>query len=298
MLLPAGRTASVRSPATSANLGPGFDCLGLALQMWDQYTATTVEAPGVRVASAGEGADRLPCDATHLVARSLLIGLAHAGVEPEGLQLQCRNAIPHGRGLGSSSAAIVGGLVLARGLLDDPGELNDDRLVELASNIEGHPDNVAAAVLGGATISWLDDEGAGRAVRFGVQDQLAVTVLVPQSQAETEAARGLLPADVPFRDAVFNVSRAALMVHALARDPQHLFTASADRLHQDYRATAYPASLAAVRDLRSKGIAAAISGAGPTVIAFADRTVVPEKPGFESIALAVSGKGAHSQKRA
>ena len=141
--------------------------------------------------------------------------------------------------------------------------------MELASDIEGHPDNVAAAALGGATVAWQDDDGAGRAVSFPVHPSVVVTMLIPQSQTETEAARGLLPPDLPYRDAVFNIGRTALLVHALAADPGLLFTATADRLHQDYRASAYPASLGAVRALRAAGIAAAISGAGPTVIAFA-----------------------------
>lgn len=292
--LAAGASATVATPATSANLGPGFDCLGLALDLWDTYTAVASDEPGVRVRSSGEGADVLPCDATHLVARSLLVGLAEAGVDPVGLDLTCNNAIPHRRGLGSSSAAIVGGLRLAQALVADPRQISDRRLLELANDIEGHPDNVAAAALGGATVAWLDDDGAGRAAGFPVHPDVVVTVLIPASQTETEAARGLLPSEIPYRDAVFNIGRTALLVHALSADPAALFTATADRLHQDYRAGAYPASIAAVRHLRAAGVAAAISGAGPTVIAFAPVEALAglDVSGFALTPLAVSPAGA------
>lgn len=292
--LDAGRTATVLSPATSANLGPGFDCLGLALDLWDEYQATVSSAPGVRVRSVGQGAGALPVDGTHLVARSLLAGLSAAGFEALGLDLVCRNRIPHKRGLGSSSAAIVGGICLARALAGEQ-VLGEDRTVALASAIEGHPDNVAAAALGGATIAWTDDSGEGRAVRMPVHADTVVTVLVPESQTETEAARGLLPAAVPYASAVFNVSRTALMVHALRADPQLLFTATADRLHQDFRAEAYPASLDAVHRLRAAGMAAVISGAGPTVLAFAAAQAVRSVglQGFALHSLGVAGRGAH-----
>jgi homoserine kinase len=292
--LPTGSSAVVRSPATSANLGPGFDCLGLALDLWDEYTAAVTGAPGVRVASTGEGAAALPTDATHLVARALLAGLAAAGCDAAGLELSCRNAIPHRRGLGSSSAAIVGGLALARALVGG-GALDDARLVAIASSLEGHPDNVAAAVLGGATIAWVDEAGAGHAVRSAVHPGLVATVLIPESQTETEAARGMLPAAVPYADAAFNAGRSALLVHALRSDPGLLFAATSDRLHQDYRATAYPASLDAVHRLRSKGHAAVISGAGPTVLVFdaADDLPTDVLSGFTVRQVAVSDVGAH-----
>lgn len=292
--LPTGATAVVRSPATSANLGPGFDCLGLALDLWDEYAATVTDRPGVRVTSTGEGAADLPGDATHLVARSLLAGLSAAGCEAGGLELSCRNTIPHRRGLGSSSAAIVGGLSLARALVGADA-LKSDRLVAIASSLEGHPDNVAAALLGGATIAWVDEDGAGRAVRSSVDPRVAVTVLIPQSQTETEAARGMLPTAVPYPDAVFNAARSALLVHALRADADLLFAATADRLHQDYRATAYPASLDAVHRLRAARHPAVISGAGPTVLVFAAAAALPTDvlTGFTVRQLAVSDAGAH-----
>jgi homoserine kinase len=284
----------VRTPATSANLGPGFDCLGLALDLWDEYQVTVTQQAGVRVASQGEGADALPTDASHLVARSLLAGLAAAGFAAPGLDLHCRNVIPHRRGLGSSSAAIVGGLALARALVGED-LLDARRIVSLASSLEGHPDNVAAAVLGGATIAWVDDSGSGHAVRQPVHPSLALTVLIPQSQTETEAARGLLPPAVPYADAVFNAGRSALLVHAIGTDPSLLFTATADRLHQEYRATAYPASLDAVHRLRAAGLPAVISGAGPTLLVFAaaDRLPADVLAGFAVRETSVSDVGAH-----
>lgn len=292
--VPVGTAAAVRTPATSANLGPGFDCLGLALDVWDEYRVTVTQEVGVRVTSQGEGADALPTDGTHLVARSLLAGLAAADRMVPGLELHCRNTIPHRRGLGSSSAAIVGGLALARALVGEE-VLDEARLVALASSLEGHPDNVAAAVLGGASIAWIDHGGTGHAVRRPVHPALAVTLLIPQSQTETEAARGLLPPAVPYADAVFNVGRSALLVHAIGTDPSLLFTATADRLHQEYRATAYPASLEAVHRLRAAGLPAVISGAGPTVLVFADAHRIPADlgTGFAMRPTAVSGVGAH-----
>ena len=172
------------------------------------------------------------------------------------------------RGLGSSSAAIVGGLALAAALA--PGEgLDLPTVVALATALEGHPDNVAAAALGGMTIAWTDGSGTGRAARSNVHPAVRVTVCIPTEESETEAARGMLPPAVPFADAVFNVARSTLLVHALRDEPWLLLEATGDRLHQDYRRSSYPRSLALVERLRARGIPAAISGAGPSVIAFA-----------------------------
>ena len=289
------RSATVRSPATSANLGPGFDCLGIALDLWDEYAVELGTGPGVTVASTGEGAADLPDDESHLVARALRRGLAAAGVEQVGFRLRCRNRIPHRRGLGSSSAAIVGGLSLAAALAPGPA-LVPAAIVALATELEGHPDNVAAAVLGGATIAWIDETGAGRAVGSQVAPALPATVLVPSSETETEAARGLLPASVPYGDAVFNVSRAALLVHALGHAPDLIFDATEDRLHQQYRHSAYPASLRLVQQLRSAKVASAISGAGPTVLAFAQPADVAglAPVGWNVLPLGITGLGAHT----
>jgi homoserine kinase len=284
-----GETITVRSPATSANLGPGFDCLGLALDLWDEYSVTVTAEPGLRVDSVGEGADGLPRDASHLVARAMLAGLRHSGVKVPGVALHCRNTIPHGRGLGSSSAAIVGGLMLARGLAPQDA-LDDAAVVALANELEGHPDNVAPALLGAITIAWVDAGGVGRAVRAGTVLPVPITVLIPDSRTATEAARGLLPATIPYSSAVFNLGRTAMLLHALTSDPGLLLPATEDRLHQTYRASAYPQSLAAVADLRAQGLPAAISGAGPSVIVF---SALDSYQGFRAQPLAVAEQGAH-----
>lgn len=286
---------AVVSPASSANLGPGFDCVGLAVDITDEYTAQVSPESGVRVASIGEDADSVPDDHTHLVAAACLRGLAHVGVEPAGLDITCHNRIPHGRGLGSSSAAIVGGLALARELLVAGREgLSDDVLLRLADEIEGHPDNVAAAVLGGLTLAWHDD--AVRAVRLSVHPDVRPVVFVPEVRSATSATRGLIPEVIPHIDAAFSAGRAALLVHALTTDPSQLLPATDDRLHQSYRRPAYPESLALVEWLRGEGIAAAISGAGPTVIAFdSSRSGVADLAvaGFRTQAVRVgSGVGA------
>lgn len=287
---------TVHSPASSANLGPGFDALGLALGLWDEYTLTVSELPGVRVHTEGQGAGEVPTDRTHLVARSLLAGLGSVGVtDVPGLNIFCRNRIPHRRGLGSSSAAIVGGLALAQAVLA-PTEtlLLDTELVAEATALEGHPDNVAAAALGGMTIAWLES-GVGRAVSIPVHPAVRSVVFVPDEESATEATRALLPSEVSLADAVFNVGRAALAVHALTTDPRLLSAATADRLHQEARRSAYPKSLALVAELRASGVAAAISGAGPTVIALltdedrAARLAAAEVSGFTPMALPVAG---------
>jgi homoserine kinase len=310
-----GLLVTVRTPATSANLGPGFDSLGLALALYDEVeveaTAAT-EGTGVaegitEVVVEGEGAGAVPQDGRHLVLRAIRAGLAHAGAGRPVLRLRCRNAIPHGRGLGSSASAVVAGLVAARGLLIDPTPLDDATLLRLATAFEGHPDNAAAALLGGFTISWTEsgpghldgdpvrlpvagnlgasDVGAGdpprvRAVRVPVHPDVRVVACVPDRELSTSVARLMLPAEVPHADAAFNAGRAALLVEALARRPDLLPMATADRLHQGQRASAMPDSARLVRALRGVGAAAVVSGAGPTVLVLGEgervRQVVAE----------------------
>ncbi len=268
----------VRVPATSANLGPGFDCFGLALALFDELELTVAQH-GLEVSIEGQGADTLARDESHLVVRSIAAGFAEAGVALPGLRLSCHNAIPQGRGLGSSSAAIVGGLGLARAVLAGGDELLPDAtLLEIATSIEGHPDNVAPALLGGFTIAWTEggdgsdggDQNSpdrGRAIRLEPHPDLIPVVAIPGDQLATQRARELLPASVPLQDAVFTAGRAALLVEAMTHRPDLLFQATADRLHQDYRRFAYPDSFALVLALRARKIPAAISGAGPTVLA-------------------------------
>ena len=256
---------TVEVPATSANLGPGFDCLGLALDLHDTLTGEAVES-GLVVEVEGEGSDSLPRDERHLVVRAMSAAFAAARVELPGLRPRCRNAIPQSRGLGSSSAAIVGGLALARALLvDGAATLPDTELLRLANALEGHPDNVAPALFGGFVIAGQDDEDVW-ADQARISPQVSAVAFVPPDGLSTEAARGLLPAKVQHRAAAANTGRAALLVAALDHAPQRLLRATEDFLHQQYREPAMPDSLALVRALRADGYAAVVSGAGPTVL--------------------------------
>lgn len=287
----------VRVPATSANLGPGFDAVGLALSLHDDAVAR-VGDDGLAIDIAGEGAE-LPRDDTHLVVRSMRAAFDRLGGQPRGIELTCTNRIPHSRGLGSSAAAIIAGLVLARALvLDGERALPEHELLALAGEIEGHPDNVAACLLGGLTLAWTDG-GASRAVRLDCDPAIRPVALVPPFSASTEQARGLLPASVPHADAAFTAGRSALLVAALTGSPEALVAATEDRLHQQYRMPAMPQSAELVAHLRVAGLAAVISGAGPTVLVLArdDREVerlaalTPEE--WECLVLAVDTSGAH-----
>lgn len=256
----------VRVPATSANLGPGFDSLGLALGLHDDVAAE-VTAGGVRVAVTGEGAGELPGDDRHLVVTAMRAVFDVLGAQPAGLALECVNRIPQARGLGSSSAAIVAGVLLARALVTDGAvRLDDAAALRLASELEGHPDNVAPCLLGGFTVAWTEPAGA-RAVTLPVAEAVRPTVFVPGERGLTAVARAALPATVPHGDAALNAGRAALLVHALTADPALLLPGTVDRLHQDYRAEGMPATAALVAALREADVAAVVSGAGPTVLA-------------------------------
>lgn len=290
----------VRVPATSANLGPGFDSLGLALALYDDVVGQVSDDAGVRVDVHGEGADAVPRDHRHLVAKSALKAFDVLGGRPRGLDLVCANRIPHGRGLGSSAAAIVSGLVLARALVvGGEDRMPDDALLELATSLEGHPDNVAACLHGGAVLSWTRD-GSGPST--GVLDlptaaSIVPVVCVPSTAVATKKARGLLPATVPHADAAWNAARAALLVQALTVRPDLLLDATDDRLHQPYRRPAYPRTTDLVAKLRGAGIPAAVSGAGPTVLALADAATAPRVAAlagarFETSVLEIDREGA------
>lgn len=278
---------TVSVPATSANLGPGFDAFGLALDLRDEVevvadAAATPSGPPVEVEGAGAGT--LPQDETHLVHRAMVAGLTAAGVSPAavqaaGLRLRCRNRIPHGRGLGSSAAAVVAGLLAARGLLERPELLDDDAVLDLATGFEGHPDNAAAAILGGFTISWMAAGAAGgpdraRAVRLEPDPRLATVVCVPAGELATSKARKMLPAEVPHADAAFNAGRSGLLVEAISRRPDLLLDATQDRLHQSQRAAAMPQTAALLERLRAAGGAAVVSGAGPSVLVLGEGDAV------------------------
>jgi homoserine kinase len=262
-------TVAVSTPATSANLGPGFDALGLALTLHDDLSARVTDG-GFVVAVRGEGAGELPTGADHLVVKAMLATFDELGERPAGLAVECVNRIPQARGMGSSSAAIVGGVQLARGLVVGGCELIDDAAaLRIAARIEGHPDNVAPCLLGGFTVAWTEPGGA-RAVKLNPAAGVRPTVFVPAELGFTASARAALPAEVPHHDAAFNAGRAALLTHALTSDPSLLFPATEERLHQSYRASGMPATAALVASLRSAGVAAVVSGAGPTVLALTE----------------------------
>ncbi|ASK64824.1 homoserine kinase [Brachybacterium avium] len=261
---------SVRVPATSANLGPGFDTLGLALDLCDELSVEATTG-AVEITVQGEGSASVPAGEDHLVVRALRRGLDHAGAPQTGLRLQAMNRIPHGRGLGSSAAATLAGLLLARGMISDPEALDDQAVLQLATEFEGHPDNAAPALCGGVVLSWMQG-AAARAVPLHVADGvLRPVVLLPTTTLPTDQARGLLPEEVPYTDAVFNASRSALLVHALAGSPELLLEATEDRLHQDRRAPGMPESVELMRVLRREGHAAVVSGAGPSVLVMSGR---------------------------
>ncbi|GAB4069149.1 homoserine kinase [Angustibacter speluncae] len=261
-----GARAVVRVPGSSANLGPGYDSLGLALAVHDEVEVEAVDpALGARVQVEGEGAAQIATGETNLVVRSVRTALARVGADQPGLVLRCRNGVPHGRGVGSSAAAVVAGVVAARGLLERPDLLDDGTALEVATDLEGHPDNAAASLLGGITIGWTG-AGAARAVRVDPHPDLACVVAVPDAELSTARARAMLPPTVPHADAAFTAGRAALLVEALSRHPDLLLAATEERLHQAYRAPAMPDAATALALLRGEGLAAVVSGAGPSLL--------------------------------
>ncbi len=287
----------MRVPATSANLGPGYDCLGLALALHDEVTATVVDT-GLLIGASGEGADTLPADESHLIVRAMRATFDLLGADCPGLELHGHNSIPHGRGLGSSAAAICAGVLLARALVADGAALLDDAgVLALATLLEGHPDNVAACLLGALTIAWTDAEG-GHAVRVATAAGLEPVVFIPATESSTAHTRSLLPAHVPHGDAAFNAARTALLVAAMTVAPDQLLTATEDRLHQPYRAAAMPDTAALMQRLRAEGIPAVVSGAGPTVLALARsadeaRRAAAHRPdGWRLLELGVEATGA------
>lgn len=264
----AGQDLSVRVPATSANLGPGFDSLGLAVTLYDTVRVRTTDSDEVRVRVSGEGEAVLPTDGTHLVARTIADTIRRAGYEAGGLELECENVIPHGRGLGSSASAIVSGVLAGNALLPESARLDAAGLLHACSALEGHPDNVAPALAGALAVSWEQD-GVFRSVKAEVHPDIIPVAAVPATELSTESARGLLPAMVPHRDAAANSGRAALLMQALTADPALLWEGTEDFLHQGYRAPAMEPSAALIAALRAAGFAAVVSGAGPTVMTLA-----------------------------
>jgi homoserine kinase len=264
--VPVGRSVLVKVPATTANLGPGFDTLGLALSVYDELIVTARAEPGATVQVEGVGVGEVPTDESNLVVRSIAYTFAAYGVDLPGLDLIARNSIPHGRGMGSSGAAIVSGIMAAKGLLEGIVEIDSQGLLALATALEGHPDNVAPALFGGLTIAWMTPDGPRHKkliVHRGVSPLVAVPV---ESIMSTALARSLQPESVPHEDAVFNVSRSALLIAALIQSPELLLAATEDKLHQSYRASAMPETDALIQVLRADGLAAVVSGAGPSIL--------------------------------
>ncbi|MEJ1088848.1 homoserine kinase [Microbacterium sp. Mu-80] len=263
------RSVTVTVPATSANLGPGFDTLGLALSVYDTLTVSAFDDDRLEIEVAGSGAEEIATDADNLVFRSIAHVYADVGREVPGLRIHAVNGVPHGRGLGSSGAAVTAGILIAKGLLAGDVDLDDDALLRLATEMEGHPDNVAPALFGGLTIAWTGERGPQHK-KLLVHRGVAPVVFVPGFTMSTSLARSLQPPQVSREDAVFNVSRSALLVAALTQSPELLLDATADRLHQDYRGPAMPETLRLVQALRAAGFAAVVSGAGPSVLVLAD----------------------------
>jgi homoserine kinase len=271
-----GSSVRVRVPASSANIGPGFDSIGLALGIWDECVVTVTAEPALSIDVQGEGAGELPRDEGHLVHRSMLSAWEELRVKPPaGLQLTCRNAVPQGRGLGSSATSIVAGIVAAQGLCDTAsGRVGADNSFDrtftnnLATALEGHPDNASASVFGGMTLSWSDDVDPGQihSVQLEVDGDVIPLVFLPATQLPTATARAVLPEQIPHQIAARNSARVGLLVEAVTRRPELLHAATREWLHQEQRRASFPDSMALLDALRGKGHAAVISGAGPSVL--------------------------------
>lgn len=274
--IPVGRKATVKVPASTANLGPGFDTLGLALGLYDYVTAEVIES-GLEVEVTGEGEGEVPLDERHLVVRALRATLKEADVTVPGLRVSCTNSIPQSRGLGSSAAAATAGVAAGNGLAGFT--LDKQAQVQIASTFEGHPDNAGASVLGAGVVSWTNTPIDGvsapayHARRIDVHPDIKATAFIPDFHASTEAIRRVLPSDISHVDARFNVSRTAVMTVALRDDPELLWEGTRDRMHQTYRAEVLPVTAEWVNRLRNLGYPAFLSGAGPTILVLSTEPV-------------------------
>jgi homoserine kinase len=282
---------TVRVPATAANLGPGFDALALALDLWNEVEVDA-DAPEPAVSVSGEGTGELPEDASNLVFRSMAFLARDAGGSLPPFALRCSNRIPLERGLGSSAAAVVAGLLAADRLLGVG--LDEDRMLEVAVDLEGHPDNVSACLRGGLVVAYLSD-GGWRAERLDAHPALRPVLLVPEHErVPTVDARRVLPREVPLSDAAFNAGRSALAVVALSQRPDLLAVALEDRLHQPRRLPLAPAARAVFEDLREAGLPVCVAGAGPSLLAFESQDVaVPDVgPSWRVLRLDIASTGA------
>lgn len=305
-----GRRVRVVVPGSSANLGPGFDALGLALGLRDEVVVEALpraasggeEASGAEVEVSGEGAGSIRGGEGNLLVRSVRAALHAGGVsaaDQPHLRVTSRNGVPHGRGVGSSAAAVVAGAAAGSALLDEP--LPQDVLLDLVCGIEGHPDNAAASLLGGLTLGWREGaHGPWRAVRVDPRADVVPVLCVPDVELSTARARAMLPLHVTHGDAAHTAGRAALLVEAVTRRPDLLLAATEDRLHQEQRAAAMPASASLLGDLRATGHAAVISGAGPSVLvlcagveaAAGARALVGARSGWLALEPGVAREGA------
>jgi homoserine kinase len=244
--------------------------MGMALDVVDEIEVRALATGNVTIEVDGEGAGNVPVDDDHLVVRALREAIDYVGASQMGLHIKATNRIPHGRGLGSSAAAVVAGISAARALIAEPEALSAEVALKIATVFEGHPDNAAPAIYGGATVAWQDADGA-HASPLAVADDIETAVLIPGSVLPTKQARSVLPAQVPHTHAAFNVGRAALLVNALAGRPEDLFAATEDKLHQHYRADVMASAMVMMRYLREQGLAAVISGAGPSVLVIGEK---------------------------
>ncbi|KAA8740349.1 homoserine kinase [Corynebacterium tuscaniense] len=277
--LEVGLRARVTVPGSTANLGPGFDTLGLAVGIYDTVEVEVTDS-GLEVEIFGEGANELPRDSSHLVVKAINSALHAADAHAPGLKVTCTNNIPQSRGLGSSASAAVAGVIAGNTLAGSP--LSTDDVIQLSSAFEGHPDNAAASVVGGAVVSWTDIPVDGvsqpvyRAVPLTVHPDIKATALVPNFHASTNAVRKVLPSHVTHTDARFNVSRTAVMTVAIQTHPEFLWEGTRDRLHQPYRADVLPVTAEWVNRLRNRGYAAFLSGAGPTAMVLSTEPIEPK----------------------
>ena len=288
------REVSVRVPATSANIGPGYDSFGVAIGRYDDVRGHLTDGP-VRVTVTGVAADEVPRDASHLVVRAAARVFAELGEPAHAIDLTCENRIPHGGGQGSSAAATVAGMLLARELVPAGAQLGREDILRLATEMEGHPDNVAPTVFGGLTVSWIRDNGTVGCIRHEVHPQIRLVVFTAASHSSTKTTRAMLPDLIPHADAAANSAATAVLLHAMTDDPSYLMDGTVDRLHQSYRAPAMPESAQLVAELRSAGIPAVISGAGGSVLAILDRPLdvhAWQPVGFVAEELAVDQIGA------
>lgn len=279
-----------RVPATSANLGPGFDSLGLAIELFNYLEMEEIEQ-GLRITITGEGAGELPTNKSNLVFRAAMAVFKKANKYPSGLRIIQHNEIPLSRGLGSSSAAIVGGVLAANHLIGNP--LSIVELLEIATKLEGHPDNVAPAFFGGFVASCLA-ENSVKYITAHPDNEFQIVLAIPDFQLKTKASRSCLPKEVPLKDVVFNISRVACLVGALMKSEfHHLSWATEDRLHQQYRSSLIPGLQEVIQAAKRAGaIASVLSGAGPTMLALSEKD--PENVG-EAMRLAFKRFGVEAK---